>query len=101
MFGVCNQTTNDAVYVECWEANGQTTYNDLKAAVDNGLAWGNRKPVVLAACVNRGKASGRFNPPGVLLCDAAIFASGATHLELGDGGHMLCSEYFPNPELLT
>src|ERR1043166_8241779 len=44
MFSVCNQTTNDAVYVECWESNGQTTYNDLKTTIDNGLAWGNGKP---------------------------------------------------------
>jgi dextranase len=99
MFSVCNQTAEDAVYVECWEGNGQTTYNDLKTTIDNGLAWGNGKPVVLAAYVNRGKTSGSFNAPGVLLCDAAIFASGGTHLELGDGGHMLCNEYFPNQTL--
>jgi dextranase len=98
MFSVCNQTANDAVYVECWE-NGQTTYNDLKAMIDNGLDWGIGKPVVLAAYVNRGKTSGSFNAPGVLLCDAAIFASGGTHLELGDGGHMLNTEYFPNQTL--
>ena len=98
MFGVCNQTADDAVYVECWEP-GQTTYNDLKSVIDDGLAWGNGKPVVLAAYMDRGKTSGSFNPPGVLLCDAAIFASGGTHIELGDGGHMLCSEYFPNQTL--
>lgn len=99
MFSVCSQTADDAVYVECWEANGQTTYNDLKTVIDNGLAWGAGKPVVLAAYVNRGKTSGNFNPAGVLLCDAAIFASGGTHIELGDGGHMLCNEYFPNQTL--
>jgi dextranase len=99
MFSVCNQTADDAVYVECWEGNGQTTYNDLKTTIDNGLDWGNGKPVVLAAYVNRGKTSGSFNAPGVLLCDAAIFASGGTHLELGDGGHMLSTEYFPNQTL--
>lgn len=99
MFSVCNQTADDGVYVECWEANGQTTYNDLKTVIDDGLAWGNGKPVVLAAYVNRGKTSGNFNSAGVLLCDAVIFANGGTHIELGDGGHMLCNEYFPNRTL--
>ncbi len=94
-----NQTTIEAVYVECWEANGQVTYNDLRSVIDDGLAWGNGKPVVLAAYMDRGKTSGTFATPGVLLCDATIFASGGTHLELGDGGHMLDNEYFPNETL--
>ncbi len=96
MYSSVNETTNDAVYVECWEGDGQTTYNDLKSVIDDGLAWGNGKPVVLAAYMDRGKTSGSFNAPGVLLCDAVIFASGGTHIELGDGGHMLCYEYFPD-----
>jgi dextranase len=33
--------------------------------------------------------------PSVLLTDAAIFASGADHIELGDGDRMLSREYFP------
>jgi dextranase len=37
----------------------------------------------------------QFNVPSVLLTDAAIFASGAAHIELGDGDRMLSSEYFP------
>ena len=99
MFSVCNQTADDAVYVECWDGDGQRTYNDLKKIIDDGLAWGNGKPVVLAAYINRGKNSGSMNPPGVLLCDATIFASGGTHIELGDGGNMLHNEYFPNHDL--
>ena len=99
MFSVCNQTMDDAIYVECWDGDGQRTYNDLKKVIDDGLAWGNGKPVVLAAYVNRGKNSGSMNPPGVLLCDATIFASGGTHIELGDGGNMLHNEYFPNHDL--
>ena len=31
----------------------------------------------------------------MLLADATIFASGASHIELGDGSRMLSSEYFP------
>ena len=99
MFSVCNQTADDAIYVECWDGDGQRTYNDLKKVIDDGLAWGNGKPVVLAAYVNRGRNGGSMNPPGVLLCDATIFASGGTHIELGDGGNMLHNEYFPNHDL--
>jgi dextranase len=40
-------------------------------------------------------ASKQFNLPAVLLTDASIFASGAAHIELGDGGRMLTNEYFP------
>lgn len=96
MFSTCSQVNADAVYVECWEGNGQTTYNDLKTTIDNGIAWSGGKSVVLAAYMNRNKTSGSFNIPGVLLTDATIFASGGTHLELGDDGKMLCNEYFPN-----
>uniref|UniRef100_UPI000362F3B6 glycoside hydrolase family 66 protein n=1 Tax=Spirosoma panaciterrae TaxID=496058 RepID=UPI000362F3B6 len=40
---------------------------------------------------------GYFNPAGVLLTDAVIFAFGGSHLELGE--HMLGKEYFPNANL--
>ena len=53
----------------------------------------------IAAYLNSSKTSGYFNAPGILQCDAAIFASGGTHLELGDGGHALCNPYFPNQTL--
>lgn len=60
------------------------------------------KAVVLAAYVNKHQPkdgpfppSKHFNLPSVLLTDAAIFASGASHIELGDGDRMLSSEYFP------
>jgi dextranase len=41
-----------------------------------------------------------FNEPSVRLADAAMLALGATHLELGDAGAMLSSEYFPNQKLV-
>lgn len=34
----------------------------------------------------------------MLLTDAVIFALGGAHLELGE--HMLCSEYFPNTDIV-
>jgi dextranase len=70
----------------------------LKKVIDDALDWAN-KPVVLAAYMNYKKTTGTFNRVSVLLCDAVIFSSGATHLELGDGGYMLSSEYFPNRKL--
>ena len=96
MYSVCADTSDDAVYVECWPANGQTTYQDLKTTIDNGISWSGGKAVVLAAYMDTDLTSGNFSAPGVLLTDAAIFASGGTHLELGDGGFMLSTPYFPN-----
>ena len=46
---------------------------------------------------DKGDAAGTFNTPGVLMTEAVIFASGGSHLELGE--HMLCREYFPNNNL--
>ena len=93
---VASQTNNDAIYVECWPQTGQVTYNDLKTVIDESLNWGNGKPVVLAAYMDSNLSSGTFGTAGVLLTDATIFANGGTHLELGDGGHMLSQPYFPN-----
>ena len=75
--------------------------------IDQSSSWSGGKGVILPAYVDYGCAKkfssgrpGAFNPPGVLLADAAIFAAGGTHLELGDGGFLLDSEYFPNHALV-
>lgn len=39
---------------------------------------------------------GQFEESSIRLADAAISASGATHIEIGDGGSMLPHEYYPN-----
>ncbi|WP_082053509.1 glycoside hydrolase family 66 protein [Gordoniibacillus kamchatkensis] len=39
---------------------------------------------------------GTFNEPSVRLADAAIAASGAFHIEMGEGDQMLGHPYFPN-----
>jgi GH15 family glucan-1,4-alpha-glucosidase len=39
---------------------------------------------------------GQFDEHSIRLADAAMFASGATHIELGDNGSMLPHEYYPN-----
>jgi dextranase len=98
-------------YVECWPtANGgtQNNYNDLKSVVDGINSASPGEGVVLPAYMNEVYAesnTGNFNTPGVLLADAAIFAIGASHLELGAGlgGNdtldMLDNAYFPNENL--
>jgi dextranase len=88
------------VYSELWDDH-ETFASILETAEQVHLA----RPgggVVFAAYVNRNESKDdappsakQFNAPSVLLTDAAIFASGAAHIELGDGDRMLSSEYFP------
>ena len=99
-----SSSSEGAVYVECWEGNGQKTYADLKEVVDEAeLRSHNSKAVILAAYMDYNYAkqhpSQHFCLPGLLLTDAAIFACGGSHIELGNSDSMLCSEYFPNHSL--
>jgi len=107
LYDTAANSGEDAVYVECWEWEGQRTYADLKELIDQTAAWSRGKGVILPAYMDRkyaeafqAAAPGRFNTPGVLLTNAAIFASGGSHLELGDGDAMLNTDYFPNHNLL-
>lgn len=98
----------DGLYTEMWEGNGQQTYYDIKRVIDGGAANTNgTKPVILAGYMNydysktkSDQAPGTFNLPGVLLANAAIFASGGSHIELGEDVRMLSQEYFPNRNLV-
>lgn len=108
LYDTAAHSTEDAVYIECWEWAGQKTYHDLQTVIGQASAWSGGKAVLLAAYMDRAYADrfssahpGRFNPPGVLLTDAAIFASGGAHLELGDDGRLLDNEYFPNRNLVA
>lgn len=96
----------DILYTELWEQDGAETYRDIRATVARARALSD-KAIVLPAYMHRDMANALpegatapFNPPGVLLAEAAIFASGATRLELGDGGAMLSTEYFPSQKLV-
>lgn len=107
LYDVAAKSPEDVVYVECWEWTGQKSYADLKTVIDQASQWSGGKGVVLAAYMNKSYAQkfspdhpGTFNASGVLLADAAIFASGGDHIELGDGGFLLDSEYFPNHNLV-
>jgi len=90
----------DFVYAELWEDH-ETFASILHSAEQVHIA-NPEKAYVIAAYLHRNEAkngpppqSHAFNPSSVLLTDATIFASGAAHIELGDGDRMLSSEYFP------
>lgn len=90
----------DFLYTEVWSPND--SYGDIQNIINaNGALSESRLNTVLAAYMDYdiADAPGAFNPPGVLLTDAVIFASGGAHLELGE--HMLAKEYFPNQNLTT
>lgn len=107
LYDTAAHSTEDAVYVECWEWAGQKTYGDLKTVIDQASEWSGGKAVILAAYNDRAHADkfsasrpGGFNAPGVRLTDAAIFAAGGSHIEIGDDGRLLDNEYFPNRNLV-
>jgi len=90
----------DFVYSELWEDH--ETFTSILETTEQVHLANPQAGFVIAAYVNRREAQDRtqlpvkqFNLPSVLLTDAAIFASGAAHIELGDGDRMLSSEYFP------
>ncbi|MBL4936543.1 glycoside hydrolase family 66 protein [Clostridium sp. YIM B02515] len=90
----------DFLYSELWPSDFPNYYS-FKETVDKGYELtGGKKNTVIAAYMNYGRANmpGEFNEHSVRLTDAAIFASGGAHLELGDTG-MLAKEYFPNKNL--
>lgn len=102
----------DFVYSELWEDH--ETYASIMDAAAQVHTANPAAGLVFAAYLQRPQkddppaATKDFNVPGVLLADAVIFASGASHIELGDGSRMLSGEYFPadtrfavSPELLT
>lgn len=91
----------DFVYSELWDEN--ETYNGILTAAERVHAANPGMGLVFAAYLHRRNGQSAdppstryFNTPSVLLADAAIFASGAAHIELGDGARMLSSDYFPD-----
>lgn len=86
------------LYTEVW--GNHPGYQNLKdVIVENSKYSENRLNTVLAAYMNYhlSDSPGKFNTPGILLTDAVIFASGGSHLELGE--NMLAKEYFPHKNL--
>lgn len=90
----------DFVYSELWDDH--ETYSSIFSAAEEVHAINPDAGLVFSAYIHRREGGYQkpikriyFNPPSVLLADATIFASGASHIELGDGFRMLSSEYFP------
>ncbi|WP_243108138.1 glycoside hydrolase family 66 protein [Clostridium sp. JN-9] len=90
----------DVLYSELWPSD-YPSYYSFKEVIDKGYQLTDgKKNTVIAAYMNYNRAGfkGEFNENSVRLTDAAIFAAGGDHLEIGDTG-MLSREYFPNKNL--
>ncbi|WP_338787086.1 glycoside hydrolase family 66 protein [Metabacillus sp. FJAT-53654] len=88
----------DFLYTEVWDQDKY--YSDLKRIIDENNQYSKEKyQTILAAYMNYEFSNqlGEFNTPGILLTNSVIFASGGSHLELGE--HMLSKEYFPHENL--
>ncbi|MGM0874688.1 MAG: glycoside hydrolase family 66 protein [Bacillota bacterium] len=88
----------DFLYTEVWDQDKY--YSDLKRIIDENNQYSKGKyNTILAAYMNYefSNQPGEFNNPGILLTNSVIFASGGSHLELGE--HMLSKEYFPHENL--
>ena len=81
----------DVYYAEVW---GYDRYNDVRDLVLRAKERGN-KQVVLAAYMNLNDYTNYLSEASVRLMDACVFASGAFHIELGEGVEMLSNHYFP------
>ena len=86
----------DVYYQEVW---GRETYQELRDAIlDAQAAADGKKAVVLAAYIHKHEPEPRsewIDDAAARLLDAAIFANGGFHLELGEGAELLVHEYFP------
>ncbi len=95
----------DFVYSELWEDH--ETFASILLTAEQVHFANPEDGFVIAAYVHKAPQTGpvptarQFNLPSVLLADSAIFASGAAHIELGDGDRMLSREYFPDDTRLS
>jgi dextranase len=81
----------DIVYIEVWPP--YTHFTDLGLLIQQAQTLGDGKPVVIAAYIHPAYET------NALLNDAIIFANGAGHIELGEGGGYLADPYFPKYEV--
>lgn len=107
-----NTSDSDVLYTEFWpwdmdrEGVQYNTYQSLVTEVERSMEEskpysidGKGKSLVVKAYINYYKTNGTMNDPGVLLCDAAIYAAGGSRLELGNGENMLHVEYYPDDDI--
>ncbi len=77
----------DAVYIEVWPP--YRDFLDLHRIIASAENLSGGKPVIIAAYIHPA------NSANVRLSNAVIFASGGSHLELGEPQAMLADPYFP------
>lgn len=107
-----NTSNSDVLYTEFWpwdqDRNGvlYDTYQSLVTEVERTMEESkpyardeSGKSLVVKAYINYYKTTGTLNAPGVLLCDAAVYAAGGSRLEIGNGNHMLHVEYYPDDKI--
>lgn len=107
-----NTSNSDVLYTEFWpwdqDRNGvmYSTYPSLVTEIERTMEEskpysvdGKGKSLVVKAYINYYKTTGTMNAPGVLLCDAAVYAAGGSRLEIGNGDHMLHVEYYPDDDI--
>jgi len=83
-------TDVDAVYIEVWPPHND--YAALRDLVYRAKALSGNRPVILAAYLSPGAEA------AYRLLASVIAASGATRIELGEGGALLADPYFPRYE---
>jgi dextranase len=81
-------TDQDFIYIEVWQP--YVNFIDLNYLINNAQALSGNKAVVLSAYIDP-----KYER-NVMLTDAIIFASGGTHIEIGEHEKMLMDPYFPN-----
>ncbi len=81
----------DLVYIEVWSP--YIHFNDLGLLIQQAQTLSDGKPVVIAAYIDPAFET------NALLNDAIIFANGAGHIEIGEGGGYLADPYFPKYEI--
>ena len=107
-----NTSKVDVLYTEFWpwdwDRNGvlYDSYQDLVTEIERTMEEsktysvdGKGKSLVVKAYINYYQTTGTMNAPGVLLCDAAVYAAGGSRLEVGNGNHMLHVEYYPDDDI--
>ncbi len=107
-----NTSNADVLYTEFWPWDSDRegvlydTYQSLVTEVERTMEEskpysvdGKGKSLVVKSYINYYKTTGTMNAPGVLLCDAAVYAAGGSRLELGNGSNMLHVEYYPDDDI--
>lgn len=107
-----NTSKTDILYAEFWpwdkdrEGMSYDTYYSLVREVERSFEDskpqsfdGKGKSLTVKAYINYDKTVGEMNDPGVILAAASVYAAGGSRLEIGNGDHMLHTEYYPDDNI--